>query len=117
MTKLWAIFQMKCPACWEGALFVNNKNPFSFNFEMHQKCPHCGEDLVREPGFYFGSMFLSYIMSGLFSLLVVGGLIIGMKVRWEYALAVLGLILILLYAFIYKFSRSLWIHLFVTRKK
>jgi hypothetical protein len=84
---------------------------------MHQKCPHCGEDLVREPGFYFGSMFLSYIMSGLFSLLVVGVLIIGMKVRWDYALAVLGLILILLYAFIYKFSRSLWIHLFVARKK
>lgn len=116
MTKLKAIVSLKCPACWEGSLFVKGNNPFSFYFDMHQKCPHCGENLMREPGFYYGSMFISYIITGFFSLAVVGGLILGFGVDWRWAMFVLAIILIVLYAFIYKISRSLWIHFFVSKK-
>ncbi|MBK7880870.1 MAG: DUF983 domain-containing protein [Saprospiraceae bacterium] len=117
MTKLSAIIKLKCPACWEGNLFVKEGSPLSFNFEMHKRCPHCNENLDREPGFYFGAMFISYIISGFFSLFVVGGLILFFKVDWEISLVVLAIILVALYAYLYKISRSIWIHFFVSKKK
>ena len=117
MTKLSAILKLKCPACWQGNLFVKEGSPLSFNFDMHQRCPHCNENLVREPGFYFGAMFISYILSGFFSLFVVGTLIIFFKVNWESAMGVLAVVLIALYAYLYKISRSIWIHFFVSKKQ
>lgn len=116
MTKLQAIFKMTCPACWKGSLFVKDKNPFAFHFKMHKRCTVCNEDFEREPGFYFGSMFLSYILTGFFSFAVVGFFILVCKVSWEWAMGILALVLVALYAFIYKFSRSLWIHLMVGKK-
>jgi len=30
---------------------------------MHRTCPHCGQDLIPEPGFYFGAMYFSYAIN------------------------------------------------------
>ena len=69
LKKLSAIGLLKCPKCHQGYLF-NSKSAFlSFDFNMNKKCPECNEDLEREPGFYYGAMFISYIISGFFSLI------------------------------------------------
>ena len=31
--------------------------------KMHRMCPQCGQDLMPEPGFYFGAMYFSYAIN------------------------------------------------------
>ena len=60
---LYSIFLMKCPRCREGNMF--EKPIFSFKklFTMYDFCPHCGQKYSLEPGFYYGAMFVSYVLS------------------------------------------------------
>ena len=59
------VFNLKCPRCHEGDLFTK---PFKMSdpVSMPEKCPVCGQLYMPEPGFYYGSMFLSYIVTGFF---------------------------------------------------
>jgi hypothetical protein len=31
--------------------------------QMHRNCPKCNQDLIPEPGFYFGAMYFSYAIN------------------------------------------------------
>jgi len=84
---------------------------------MHEKCPVCKESFFREPGFYYGAMFISYIFSGFFSLLFAGLLILVFKLDWQLSLIILCLVLIFSFVFWFKLSRSIWIHFFVDYKQ
>jgi len=84
---------------------------------MHEKCPVCKESFFREPGFYYGAMFISYIFSGFFSLLFAGLLILVFKLDWQLSLIILCLVLIFSFVFWFKLSRSIWIHFFVEFKE
>ncbi len=68
-SKLSSIFSLKCARCHTGDLFPTGSFSFNKPFEMHKECPHCGLNLEPEPGFYFGAMFISYIISGWFCIL------------------------------------------------
>ena len=114
--KLKAIGKLKCPACYEGYLFASKSKFVKWNFDMNKKCPSCGEDLEREPGFYYGAMFISYIISGLFSLIFVGTAILVFHVQWEWAIVLLGLVLIISFSYLFKLSRTVWIHLILCKK-
>ena len=116
-SKLSSIFGLCCPACRTGALFPNPSKFFDFSFKMNTRCPHCNESFIREPGFYYGAMFISYIFSAFFSLLFAGVLIIVFDIEWRYVIGLLCLVLILTFAYLFKVSRSIWIHFFVPFKK
>lgn len=58
-----AIAKAKCPHCREGNLFP--VSPFSY-FRLSETCKHCevcGSNLIHEPGFYDGAMYISYAFS------------------------------------------------------
>ncbi|MEO6692840.1 MAG: DUF983 domain-containing protein [Saprospiraceae bacterium] len=114
--SLKSILNLQCPACEVGYLFIDEKNKFSFKFKMNARCKVCNENLFREPGFYFGSMFISYVISGIMSLIFVGILIIFLKIDWIISLGILFAVLFLLYAYLFKVSRAIWIHLFVKKR-
>ncbi len=80
---------------------------------MNTRCPVCNENFFREPGFYYGAMFISYIFSGFFSLGFCGVLILGFGVQWEYALTALTIVLALGFGYLFKVSRSIWLQFFV----
>ncbi len=113
--RLKSIFFFKCPNCNEGNLFPNN-NFFDFKFQVNKSCSQCNEDFVREPGFYYGAMFLSYIISAFFSLSICGICIIVLGIEWKMSIFILCCILALLFVFLFRFSRSLWIHIMVKPK-
>lgn len=115
-SKLRSIFNLTCPACRKGMLFPNKSYFMDFSFKMHEKCPVCKESFNREPGFYYGAMFISYIFSGFFSLIFAGMLILIFKLDWQLSLFILCLVLIGSFVFWFKFSRSIWIHFFVDYK-
>lgn len=68
MTKkpnaLSAILSMKCPQCRTGNMFINKSLfPMSDMMKMPEKCPHCGQKMEIEPGFYYGTGYVSYGLS------------------------------------------------------
>jgi len=108
-----AILSMQCPRCYEGALFTQQSVfPLSQLHKMPDHCPSCGLKFNPEPGFYTGAMYVSYGLSvGLF-ILSFFTLYIGFKVHVMTFLMTYGLSLLLLSPFLFRYSRTLYIHLF-----
>lgn len=112
-TKLYSILYNKCPKCHQGD-FYKTKNPYDLkNFTvMHEKCTHCGELFHKEVGFYYGAMYVSYALNialgvGMFLLMV---LILNLDVL-IYLFSFLGTVIIL-FPWILRKSRLIWINLF-----
>jgi uncharacterized protein (DUF983 family) len=57
----------RCPCCGQGAIYRTL-------FEMHKACPVCHVTFEREPGYFVGSMYVSYFFSavllGLFTTII-----------------------------------------------
>lgn len=110
---LLSSIKFKCPQCGKGLLFVN-PNPYNYTMMsvMHDSCNVCGANFKStEPGFYWGSMYISYaITSGL----VLFNLIwIHYFFGWDmWALIVPNVVLIIVLAPInFRLSRTLWLAL------
>ncbi|MBS1636327.1 MAG: DUF983 domain-containing protein [Bacteroidetes bacterium] len=117
-TRLYSILNNKCPRCHEGDFFINN-NPYDLKdlTKMHLHCPKCGEQYERETGFYYGAMYVSYGLNialgvGLFILTV---LLLDLSTT-TFLFIFLGAVL-LLFPWIFRKSRLIWINLFVHYKK
>ncbi|MDF1672596.1 MAG: DUF983 domain-containing protein [Vicingaceae bacterium] len=105
-----SVFRLKCPQCGEGDLFCN-KNIYKYKgfFDMPDSCPKCQQDFQIEPGFYYGSMYVSY------------GLTIAITVAIFVAMTVLNIfsiagfiiadvvILTVTLPIVFKISRALWL--------
>jgi uncharacterized protein (DUF983 family) len=107
-----ALLHGKCPACREGAIFKYPLSQLARFSEMHSQCPVCGAGFEPEPGFYFGSMFITYAFN------VVLVVIIGVLFYYFWALPEwLFLIIVLVAAvgampFSFRASRTLWLYWF-----
>ncbi len=110
-TKAYSIFKMKCPRCHEGDLFETNTFSFKKSFHMPEHCPVCKQPYFLEPGFYYGAMFISYIITGWFSLFLVGALIIFGDWIVEASFLLLIAIMALLFVWFFRLSRSIWINI------
>ncbi len=80
---------------------------------MLKGCEQCGQTYYPEPGFYFGSMFISYIITSFFSLGVVGFAMLVLDWSVEAACAVLIGILAICYVWFFRLARSVWINVTV----
>jgi uncharacterized protein (DUF983 family) len=80
---------------------------------MPDKCSVCGEDFNVEPGYYTGALWISYpiviIILIPFSILQILLLNISFIVAFFISLSSL----LILQPFIMRFSRAIWINLFV----
>ena len=116
---LQSVLTNKCPHCRKGDLFLN-PNPYDLKstMKMPDHCPACGQKYDLQTGFYFGTGFVSYGITVLFSGLtfVLWWFTIGMGIRdnrvW-YWLAINAVSLVLLQPPVQRLSRSIWIALFV----
>jgi uncharacterized protein (DUF983 family) len=102
----------KCPRCQEGDLFIA---PFDWSkpVNMPELCPVCHQKFEPEPGFYYGAMFMSYIVSGFFFLAIIAFCLIVLDLSLNASMGVLLLIAALTYLFFLRMSRSIWINLLV----
>ena len=71
-SKAYSIFYLKCPRCHEGETFETGSWSFVKPIDMLQRCPKCDLNYFPEPGYYYGSMFISYVWTGWFCLLFIG---------------------------------------------
>lgn len=76
---------------------------------MHEKCPACGVSLVRESGFYLGSIYFNYGLTALivaiaYPVLLFNGLVAEQTLLWS----ALGFVLVFPLLF-FRHARSLWL--------
>ncbi len=112
MNFLASVFKKKCPRCRRGNLFLS---PFKLTdpIAMPEQCEICGQKTMPDPGFYYGAMFISYIVTGFLYL----GLAFVLHYLLDLSLPITFSIIILFTVVTYfqtlRLSRSLWIHLMV----
>lgn len=115
-SKLYSIFGFKCPRCHEADMFYTSTFSFKRSFDMKPHCEHCGQDFEPEPGFYYGSMFISYIFMGFFCLGFTA--FFHWVVGWSINLSFLLLIAVcaILFVYIFRLARAIWININVAYK-
>ena len=118
-SKLYSIFNNKCPRCHEGEFFVH-KSTYNLNkfTQMHDNCDQCGLSYKQEPGYYYGAMYVSYAINVAIMVSVwVAYLVLASDLFsiWYMVLAsmVIGLILAPL---TFRLARLTWINFFIRYK-
>ena len=108
-----------CPRCRKGKLFQHSVSlRLKKNMQMNKHCPVCGQPSEIEVGFYYGTSYVSYVMTILISVLsfILWLLTIGMSLndnRFFFWLGFNAVFLIILQPWLMRLSRSLWISFFV----
>ena len=113
-TKINSIIKGTCPSCQKESMYVD-ANPYVFKnvIKMHEKCSHCGLKYQMEPSFFYGAMYVSYALSVAVGVaaFVIFKMLIGLSLVQTFIAMVLGLVII--YPFILRISRNIWINMFV----
>ena len=65
---IWGIFNHKCSRCGTGDMF-QDKSSYKLRslMKMNKNCPTCGQRMEIEPGFYYGTAYVSYSLTVAFS--------------------------------------------------
>lgn len=115
MSKIIAAFAGTCPRCHQGPVFVS-KNPYAPGkmFDIHETCSHCEMKYERETGFFFGAMYISYMLNiALFVTAVVGYFLFFSEADWRIYIGTYVALTILLTPVLYRLSRSIWLQIMV----
>ncbi|MEN9699067.1 MAG: hypothetical protein RLZZ301_265 [Bacteroidota bacterium] len=59
---MYSIVRMTCPQCQEGKFLVSSPYDFKNLGDVRKECDVCGLKYEREPGFYYGAMYVSYAL-------------------------------------------------------
>ncbi len=112
--KLYSILKGKCPKCHEGDFFKHKKtfNPIKFS-ELHENCPNCNLKYMIEPSFFYGAMYVNYGITVGLSIItfLITNLIFNFSLLQSFAAIII--ILILLAPINLRFSRGIWINMFI----
>ena len=116
---IFSILNNKCPRCRRGDMY-KNKGAFRIKglMTMHDRCPVCGQPLDMEPGFYYGTNMISYVLAVLISVVsfVLWILIIGVSFedsRFFWWIGFNAVLLIVLQPPLMRLSRTIWLAIFV----
>ncbi|MBS1637538.1 MAG: DUF983 domain-containing protein [Bacteroidetes bacterium] len=108
----------KCPKCHQGNMFESN-NPYSLKngLKMKESCSVCHLQYEREPGFFYGALYVSYaLMSGIFIVWFLLDLFLLHMEAINLALVVMSTMLVL-FPVAYRWARIIWINFFVRYDK
>jgi len=112
LKKLINAWRYNCPRCRQSPLF---KKPFELAkpLDMHKHCETCHQVFEPEPGYYYGAMFLSYILS--VTILLPIALLAVFYFNWSVngTMAFIIFLGCLFFVRILRFSRALWINIMV----
>lgn len=115
-TKLYSIFRNRCPVCQEGKPFKNGAYSPGFS-QMNDECECCGHKYEKEPGFFYGAMYVSYALTVaiMVSMIVATYVLIPNAGAGAYIAAVVLGVLVLIPA-TFRGSRLIWMNFFTKYK-
>jgi uncharacterized protein (DUF983 family) len=116
---LWGILNHKCTRCRTGNMFQDKGSYKLKSFmKMNENCPACGQRMEIETGFYYGTGYVSYVITVGFSVftLVAWWILIGFSLHDDRIFWWIGtnaVLMILLQPWFMRFSRVVWLSFFV----
>jgi uncharacterized protein (DUF983 family) len=113
-TRLYSIFNFKCPRCHKGE-FLESRNVYNLKKagNIREKCNNCNLKYSREPGFYFGAMFVSYGLGvALFVTIWVATAVLHPEYSAELLLGLIIGAILISGPYIYALSKIIWANLF-----
>ncbi len=121
-----SIFKMKCPRCRRGDMFKDRRTYRKISlkhiFDMHEHCPECGQKFEMEPGFWYGTAYVSYALAVAISVatFVAWYVIIGFNTsdnRIYWCLGTNAVVLLVVQPWLMRISRVLYLHFFLSYDK
>jgi uncharacterized protein (DUF983 family) len=114
---LYSILKRKCPACHEGDFFISSPYDLKNAGKIYEKCSECGESFTKEPGFYYGAMYVSYGLGvAIFvAVFLLTYLFYPNPTAFIYILMV-GVSMLVLGPFLYATSKIIWANMFISYK-
>ncbi|HLU16938.1 MAG TPA: DUF983 domain-containing protein [Edaphocola sp.] len=117
-----SILQKKCPNCRTGSMFTQKTIfPLKKMLDMPERCAHCGQKMEIEPGFYYGTGYVSYglaIALTVFNLvwfaLFVGISFYDNSIFWFMGINIA--IVVLMQPLLMRYARVLYLYMFVQYK-
>lgn len=95
----------RCPRCGRGQIFRGR-------FAMNPECPSCGLQFEREPGYFTGAMYVSYILALPVLATCIGIVyLVAPSLSFEATVGAGALLFLPAVPMIFRYSRILWIHL------
>lgn len=113
-SKLYSIFRMKCPRCQEGEFFVSHPYDLKRAGDIHTNCSNCGLKYSKEPGFYYGAMYVSYALGvALFVTLWVSFNLFFPNVSAGIQVTIVASLALITAPYFYALSKIIWANLFI----
>jgi uncharacterized protein (DUF983 family) len=113
-TILYSVFKMKCPQCQEGDFFVSYPYNLKKAGDLHENCSVCGLKYAKEPGFYYGAMYVSYAISvAIFVTFWVSFNLFFDEVSAFLQLTIIVVAFLLATPYVYALSKIIWANLFI----
>jgi uncharacterized protein (DUF983 family) len=118
LNALFHILKNECPNCYKGKVFADKSFFFSLGFpKMNSNCSHCHYKFEKEPGYFFGAMFVNYALS-------VGEALLTFFISSQFfdtffdfrILFIIGFVVLALSCFNIRLSRMIWIYAFKNYK-
>lgn len=114
-SKLYSILTGTCPRCQKESMYLD-QNPFHLSkvLKMHENCSHCGLKYQIEPSFFYGAMYVSYGLNVAVGIaaFIVSYLIFNSNLKTAFIAIIVSLIL--LFPFVLRWSRNIYINMFVS---
>jgi uncharacterized protein (DUF983 family) len=114
-SKLYSILTGTCPKCQNESMYLD-KNPLHLNniLKMHENCSHCGLKYQLEPSFFYGAMYVSYGLNVAIGIaaFIIAFVIFGTNLKIAFAIIIASLVL--LFPFVLRWSRNIYINMFVS---
>jgi hypothetical protein len=113
-SKIYAMITGCCPKCHEESMYLD-ANPFNIMkiYAMHEKCSHCKLVYQIEPSFFFGAMFVSYGLGVLIGIITFLLSFFVFQTNLKTSFIAIVVSLILCNTLIMRWSRNIWINIFV----
>ena len=116
---IWSVLHNNCPRCRRGKLF-KQKNPYKLNelMKMNDPCTVCGQSTDMEPGFYYGTSYVSYGLAIAVSTatLIAWWIVIGFSLndnRFFWWIGFNAVFLIAIQPLLMRLSRTIWLSFFI----
>lgn len=114
-SKLNSILTGSCPKCQNESMY-EDKNPLHLSkvLKMNNNCSHCGFKYQIEPSFFYGAMYVSYGLNVAVGIaaFIVSFVFFGATIEQSFIAIILTLVV--LFPFVLRLSRNLYINMFVS---
>jgi len=113
-TKMYSIRKFKCPHCQEGDFFVSNVYDLSHVGDVRDSCEKCDASFTKEPGFYFGAMYVAYGIGVVLILTLWATFnLLFENISTGVLIAVIVLSIVILSPYLFASSKIIWANMFI----